>query len=274
MFGYFKLDRECPREIYNDYKKYYCFLCRALQRYYGLAARFTLSYDVAFFLILVSDDAYLADIKHLTCINSSASIRQALDLPVSRSIASLNILLSAAKLEDDIHDETKFSSRVANWLLSPAIRKARKTDPLMWEIISGEYAALQELEVQNADLSALEACFARMMTRLARECFHLTDPQRLSYLQAASRWLYFIDAVEDVDDNISECRFNPFASHGSFSRLKNHNYLFLTDHVHRLYADVSRSTPSGMNDLINNRILFRGIPGATVQVLTRRRSSL
>lgn len=271
MFGYFKLDRECPREIYNDYKKYYCFLCRALQRYYGLAARFTLSYDVAFFLILVSDDAYLAQIKKLSCLNSDDAIRQALEQPVSKTIASLNILLSAAKLEDDICDEKKLSSRIVSWLLGSAIRKAKKNDPLMWEIISDEYAALRELEAQNADLTALEECFSRMMLRLARECFGLTDQRRLSYLQAASGWLYFIDAVDDVDENLADGSFNPFASYGSFSQLKNHNYLFLTDHVQSLYAHVSRQSPSGMNDLIIGRILFRGIPDATVQVLTRRR---
>lgn len=273
MFGYFKLDRECPREIFTDYKKYYCFLCRTLQRYYGLAARFTLSYDVAFFLILVSDDAYLGQVKKVSCLNRNDAIRQALEHPTSKTIASLNILLSAAKLEDDICDEKKLSSRIVSWLLSPAIRKAKKTDPLMWEIISDEYATLRVLEAQNAPLHDLEDCFARMMLRLAKECFGLADPQRLSYLQAAARWLYFIDAVDDVDENRKEGSFNPFASYGSFHRLKNHNYLFLTSHIHQLYADVSRQTPTGMNDLIINRILFRGIPDATVQVLTRRRSN-
>ena len=273
MFGYFKLDRECPREIFNDYKKYYCFLCRALQRHYGLAARFTLSYDVAFFLILVADEGYLDKIKKVSCLKSDDALRQALEHPISQTIAALNILLSAAKLEDDIQDEQSISSRVISMILSSAIRRAKKREPLMWEIISGEYAALRQLEAQNAGLQALEECFSRMMLRLAGECFGLTDPQRLSCLQTASRWLYFIDAVDDVDENLKEGSFNPFASYGSFAKLKNHHYRFLTDHMRGLYADVPRQPPTGMNRLIVNRILFRGIPDATVQVLTKRRKN-
>lgn len=274
MFGYFKLDRECPREIFNDYKKYYCFLCRTLQRYYGLAARFTLSYDVAFYLILVSDDAYLGKIKKVSCLGSDEALKEALELPLSRDIASLNILLSAAKLEDDILDEQSLSSRAVSLVLSAAIRKAKKNAPHMWEIISGEYAALRELERQNADLCALEESFSRMMLRLAKECFRLQDAERLAYLDTAARWLYFIDAVDDLDENKKEGTFNPFASYPSFSELKNRNYRFLTDHIQALYANTPRQEPTGMNCLITNRILFRGIPDTTVKVLTRRRKAV
>lgn len=271
MFGYFKLDRECPREIFNDYKKYYCFLCRTLQRWYGPVARFTLSYDVAFFLILVSDDSYLGQIKKVSCLNREKALSQALEHPKSREAASLNILLTAAKLEDDILDEQSLSSRAISLLLGRSIRKAKKNAPLMWQIISGEYAALRELERQKAELEQLEECFARLMLRLARECFHLEDPERLAYLNTAARWLYFIDAVDDIDENLKEGTFNPFAEFRSFGELKNHHYRYLTDHIRCLYENTPRQTPGGMNGLITNRILFRGIPDVTVRVLTRRR---
>ena len=271
MFGYFKLDRECPREIFNDYKKYYCFLCRTLQRYYGPVARFTLSYDVAFYLILVSDDAYLGQIKKVSCLNRDKYLTKALEHPLSREIASLNILLSAAKLEDDILDEQSISSRVISGLLGRAIRRAKENSPHMWQIISGEYAALRELERRKADIHTLEECFARMMLRLARECFHLEDEERIAYLDTAARWLYFIDAVDDLDENLKEGTFNPFVQYGSFRELKDHHYIWLTDHIHGLYANTPRQTATGMNGLITNRILFRGIPDATVRVLTRRR---
>ncbi len=274
MFGYFKLDRDCPPEIFNDYKKYYCFLCRALQRHYGLSARFTLSYDVAFFLILVSDDAYLGKIKKVECFKGGEALSEALAHPLSKDIAALNLLLSAAKLEDDILDEQSLSSRAVSLVLHRAIRKAKKNAPHMWEIISGEYAALRELERQNGDIHALETCFARMMLRLAEECFGLQDRERLAYLQTAAKWLYFIDAVDDLDENLKEGTFNPFASFGSFRELKNRRYRYLTDHIRQLYADTPRQTPDGMNCLITNRILFRGIPDTTVRVLTRRRKGV
>ena len=35
MFGYFKMDADCPTAIGEHYKKFYCFLCRSLEKYYG-----------------------------------------------------------------------------------------------------------------------------------------------------------------------------------------------------------------------------------------------
>ena len=97
------------------------------------------------------------------------------------------------------------------------------------------------------------------------------DAGQLCCLDTAARWLYFIDAVDDVDENLEEGSFNPFASYRSFANLKNHNYLYLTSHMRQLYEEIPRQTPTGMSRLIVNRILYRGIPDTTVQVLTRRR---
>jgi hypothetical protein len=39
-------------------------------------------------------------------------------------------------------------------------------------------------------------------------------------LKAISKWLYFIDAIDDLDENIAEGTFNPFLEYKSFKNLK------------------------------------------------------
>ena len=68
MFGYFKLDKECPTKLFSQYKKYYCFLCRTLGKHYGVAARFTLSYDIAFLAMLVTDASLLKEINKVSIL--------------------------------------------------------------------------------------------------------------------------------------------------------------------------------------------------------------
>ena len=270
MFGYFKLDSDCPREIAADYKKYYCFLCRCLSKYYGQLPRFTLSYDVAFFLIMVSDTQYLQTIQKVTCIGNGKQLRTALEHPRARQAATLNILLSAAKLEDDILDEGSFSSRLIHGLLSGPIRKAKKDAPRMWEIITEEYGALRILEQKNAPLEQLEQCFSRMMVRIATDCFGLTQADRLAYLQTAASWLYYIDAVDDLDENIREGVFNPLTRYQSFSQLKNCHYQDIAAHLQQLYHTAPRVAPQDMNGLILDRVLFYGIPDTTFRVLRKK----
>ena len=271
MFGYFKLDRECPRAIVRNYRKNYCFLCRALSCHYGFLARFTLSYDIAFLLILVTEDAYLEQASQVQCFNREAGLTAALKDPTARNAAAANILLCAAKLEDDIADENSLTSRLVKMLLSGAIRKAKKDCPEMERIIFSGYSGLRELEKSSAPLEELETAFSDMMVSLARDCLGTCDSVRLKALEAAAKWLYFIDAVDDIDENRQEGAFNPLAHFQSFRNLKEENCLYLSRHYQTLFAQVGAIPGTGLNSRTVHRILYRGIPDTTVRILTKKR---
>jgi hypothetical protein len=111
MFGYLKFYKELGGTYYNRFKKNYCYLCRSLQNKYGFSSRFTLSFDITFFLLTISEEDYLSKLNKVSCINK-------LDDDYSNyiytdKIAALNLLLACAKIEDDILDflgDTKFAS--------------------------------------------------------------------------------------------------------------------------------------------------------------------
>ena len=61
MFGYIKLDDYSPKRYQEHFKKNYCFLCRALDYHYGLFSRLFVSFDVTFFVILFSEEDFVAN---------------------------------------------------------------------------------------------------------------------------------------------------------------------------------------------------------------------
>ena len=271
MFGYFKVDADCPLDIGEHYKKYYCFLCRALEKYYGQLSRCLLSFDVALLLLIFAQEDYLSEIPKIHCFRKGKPLSQALTDDIAKKIATLHILLIAAKLDDDIRDEGGMLSKAAKTAAAGHIAKAVKNDPQMWQIIKGEYLMLHELEKQNATLDALEKQFSRMMVRVGTECFGLSDPDKINALDFAARWLYFIDAVDDLDENRKENTFNPFSGYGSFHVLKNRNYMELSNHFRQLY-DKTVELPGNDNAKVLNYILFSKVPTETIRVLLKERA--
>ena len=197
-------------------------------------------------------------------------MKQSLTEEVSRKIATLHVLLVAAKLDDDIRDEGSFAAKAAQLAASGQISKAKKTEPEMWKIIRDEYIALRELEKQNAPLDALEQQFSRMMVLVGTRCFGLQDPQRLKALDFAARWLYFIDAVDDLDENLAEKTFNPLASFGSFRDMKRLHYRELAAHFQQLHSQATRLAGAD-NAQVLNYILFTKVPTETIHVLLKVR---
>lgn len=216
------------------------------------------------------EEGFLSQVPKIGCLRKTPELKQSLTEEVSRKIATLHVLLVAAKLDDDIRDEGSFAAKAAQLAASGQISKAKKTEPEMWEIIRDEYIALRELEKQNAPLDALEQQFSRMMVLVGTRCFGLQDPQRLKALDFAARWLYFIDAVDDLDENLAEKTFNPLASFGSFRDMKRLHYRELAAHFQQLHSQATRLAGAD-NAQVLNYILFTKVPTETIHVLLKVR---
>ena len=270
MFGYFKMDKKCPSSLADEYKKYYCVLCRSLERHYGFIARLFLSYDVTLFMVLQRDNPELENMLRVPCIGNTNVLKCICEQNVSKKCAALNLLLAAEKLEDDVLDENTLSSRLLLAIFSGLFSKARRDFPDVWEMIHTKYTQLRQVEKENSSLEDAENVFSDMMIGLARDCFDLQDPDRLRLLEFASKWLYFIDAVDDLDSNIKANTFNPFCKCGSFYELKNSHYQELAEHYQSLCLDL-RAVNGTEGSAIVNRIIFYGIPEETIRVLTKQR---
>ena len=55
MFGYIVLSSSAPKEDRKTYREAYCGLCHTLKNKYGKAGMLSLSYDMTFLSLLLSD---------------------------------------------------------------------------------------------------------------------------------------------------------------------------------------------------------------------------
>lgn len=271
MFGYLKLDENCPKNLNTLYKKNYCYLCRCLDKHYGVISRFILSYDVSLFLISVTKDSYLSDVETVTCFNKEA--RVSYEYEHSKSIAALCLLLVYYKCEDDIHDNNSFKAKCVKFLYGRKFKKAKRDFPLMDEILKDYHEKMSKLENTDSKLETMEDMFSAMMVELAVKCFNLTDVNRIKALSYLAKWLYFIDALDDLDDDIEDDTFNYLKEwSNSFKDLKYNNYDKILDHIsylNKFKEDIVYD--DDLNSMILKRMINYSVSDTNFNVLTKRR---
>ncbi len=220
MLGYI---RPCKPELrireYEIYKSVYCGQCRQLGKVFGPFARLTLSYDFAFLSLLqMGLNDTQADIKQSRCeVNPflKKSICQSCDeIDYTCTVAMLMIY---HKLQDNFQDngiKDKLLSAAAYPFILPAYEKAGKRFPEIELIIASMMCKQKELEQAKCS-SVDQACepTAKAMEEIAAGLSSDAVQQRIlrrfGYL--LGRWVYQIDALDDLTDDVKKGNYNPFA---------------------------------------------------------------
>jgi hypothetical protein len=225
LFGYVKpkkselLVREL--EVYNGV---YCSLCKKLGKVYGPAARLALNFDCTFYaLVLISIcknrlpqfEAGRCVIhplkKRIFCNSQGEEFHQA---------AALTVILLYYKLLDDIQD-SKTIKKLPKFLVLPMIRhayrKAVSDFPHLGEFVAE--AMKKQREIESSEKPGLDQCAeptAHMMEQIMEFSSgeEQTSPKsrvlnRFGYY--LGRWIYFIDAADDLEKDIKSGAFNPLA---------------------------------------------------------------
>lgn len=214
MFGYLTTDR--PHLYVKDdelYKALYCGLCKGIGKGCGQICRFTLSYDITFLSALAHNIKNI-DVKATKqhCIAHPFSKKTMIvcdDLSVL--LGYVNTLLTYYKLTDDIMDEKK--GKLKRTLFSSGFRRTRNKHPQLFEIVEEQMKIQSETE-KREEVSVDRAAdpFAVMMRKigdyvLGKE-FTTEYTSELMYL--LGKWVYLIDALDDVDKDVKKNNFNAF----------------------------------------------------------------
>lgn len=219
MFGYVKPYKpELRIRDYDHFRSIYCGLCHTLSVRYSPLWRLTLSYDICF----------LAEI-YLACNRDNNCIYCAKRCPVSplkkhrilsqctslETAADISVILFHFKLSDDIVDEKgwkRFISRILLHFSNHGWNKARKRLPLFSEFNEKLLAQLKKSEshYQSADKTA--DCFASIL-KAAASAVSDNALRRTAgeLLYQIGRWIYYIDALDDLKDDLTAGSFNILA---------------------------------------------------------------
>ena len=220
MFGYVRIYKpDLKVAEYEHYQGIYCSLCKQLGKRYGFFARMTLSYDFTFLALfrMALDDRCTGFQKGRCLFNPLKKRTCCCDNDHIPFAADAATLLVYYKLKDNIADEGFWKSLPTRFLLpfaAHARKKAQKRQPELEEKIRDcmeKQAALEKAGTASIDAAAEPT--AQMLSYLsaiaARDEKERRILERFGY--CLGRWIYLIDAVDDLEKDLEEGSYNPYA---------------------------------------------------------------
>lgn len=279
MFGYIRpLKDELKVREFDQFKACYCALCHTLKDQYGAFAKYILNFDFTFLAMLLWDEDEAPAYKCARCV-ASPFVKKTYCAP-SRTLsicAGYSIILAWWKLRDSVADERFFKSirdRILSLLLRRAYKKAAKAYPAFEETVRSGLSDLRRLEETGSD--SLDACadkFAMITSALA---FVSNGDAKYRPLQQllyhTGRFVYIIDACDDLDADIENGSFNPVARRfgvkagGLSDDAKEMLRTTLNHSCNLIGTAYELLVPNAWSSIIQN-IIYLGMPDAYQRVL-------
>ena len=220
MLGYVKAWKpEMKIKDYELYRGIYCSLCRALGRNYSPVAQLFLSYDFAFAAVLrmAAADSGCTFSQKRCPYNPAKKCMNCSDTASLDFCAHALIITVYYKVLDNLHD-AGLKSKMLAALLYPVIRlmhkKAARLAPEVDKII-GESMKIQAETEKKSDVGIDEAAHpsADALGKVMALGFEdkLKDSlYSLGYM--VGRYVYILDAADDLESDLKNGSFNPFRS--------------------------------------------------------------
>lgn len=209
---------------YELFRAYYCGVCKSLGRRSGQLKRFLLNYDSAFLAVLLSAvEGKMPEVKREVCIAHPMVKRHVVKNSMVVDYASdINILLAYYNLEDDRQDEGSAISYAGTVLLGRTFKKLRRKYSDKCDIIENRLEELDKLEKEHcASMDMVAEPFARLMEEVTAYEPLCQDKKTSDILRwigyNLGKWIYILDAYDDLEDDIKDNNYNPLVTQFNFS---------------------------------------------------------
>jgi hypothetical protein len=219
MFGYVNVDK--PNMLIKDfteYKAYYCGLCKTIGKRYSQLSRLTVNFDITFLTILAHNyRKVLPTFKHEHCLIHPVGKKFmiAANDKVQEIVADLNLILGYHKALDDVIDGGGLKHKsVKSYLKSKYLRAAKKF-PEVASSVEKHYNDLRLLEKnKETSLDKLADPFALLLTDICIAAAGKSDDNLENLCYNLGRWIYIIDAYDDLLNDLEANKFNPLNPSG------------------------------------------------------------
>jgi hypothetical protein len=225
MLGYVKPNKpELKIKEYECYKGFYCSLCKALGKKYGLFSRLFLSFDVTFFLIFLFSVQNEKDLsfRQGRCPFNPLKKCNYLDINSSNFdfAAAFTVIMTFYKVRDNIKDES-FFKRLKYILVYPLVRfkykKALKLYPQIDEIIKASVAAQNKLETEKCNSADMAAEPSAKALAESFALFAKSEEEKALFWRfgyCLGRFVYLTDAFDDYEKDKKHGSYNVFVING------------------------------------------------------------
>lgn len=217
MFGYVTIHQEgLGPEAVSRYSAYYCGLCRAIKARHGNLARVTLSYDMTFLLILLSA-LYEPEETQGTarCLPHPVKAKPYLGNALATYAADMNVALAYYKCLDNWQDERKVMSLAQSRLLKRAFARVEAQYPEKCKVISQCLRSIGDVEQDGAErIDSVANATGRMLGEIyAYNPGDVWAEDLRAMGEAMGRFIYMMDAYEDLPDDLQKHTYNPLTSY-------------------------------------------------------------
>lgn len=213
MFGYVRINKmDLTFREYENYKGYYCGLCKYLKENHGEISRIGLNYDITFLIVILSA-IYKpkTNIFEEVCLVSPFKRKKKLVNDITEYAASMNILLTYYKLEDNLLDDKGVKDILAYNLYKSKLKMAHKKYPHKSQIIKEQMKILNQLEKNKEyNIDKVSNTFGELMGEIFayKKDKYEDDLRRIGF--NIGKYIYILDAYEDLNEDYKKGRYNPF----------------------------------------------------------------
>ena len=221
MFGYITpLKPELKIKDFTKFRSYYCGLCFHLKNNAGNIPRAVLNYDMTFLAVLLDS---------ISLKEPEAQIKRCFIHPFEKKpvimnnealtySAAININLYYYKIKDDIEDDNDIKSKFFEIILNPYQKKVSSSIKNINEVIESSLKDLSILEkTKNFNyIDEIAHPFSHIVGFILKEYpYKLIDDcddlrnKLYNFGYTLGKWIYLIDAFDDLKDDIEKQKFNP-----------------------------------------------------------------
>lgn len=203
---------------FDTYKAVYCGLCHQMGQHYGPFSRFTLSYDFTFAALLgmaLAPD--FAGFEDSRCMAHPMKKRpRAKGCEALTMVSAFAMAMLHQKVRDNIADSGLFKGMLYRMALPftrrmnhRAVTAYPEVGEALEEMMTRQFTLEKQIEVSiDAAAEPTAAAMGRMLSMLSGDETEKRVLARMGYL--LGRWVYLIDALDDLSDDAGNESFNPF----------------------------------------------------------------
>lgn len=213
MFGYIRINKmDLTFREFDTYKGYYCGLCKYLKENHGEISRLSLNYDITF-LILLLTSVYRPklNITKEICVANPINKKLRIINEITEYAASMNVLLTYYKLEDNLKDDKGIKDILAYHIYKGKLKKAYDKYPEKADFINEQLNKLHALEFKKStNIDEVSNTFGNIMGEIFsyKNDNYQKDLRNIGF--NIGKYIYILDAYEDLEKDIKKGRYNPF----------------------------------------------------------------
>lgn len=221
MFGYIVLPSNAKKEDKDSYREAYCGLCHVLREKYGKLGALSLSYDMTF-LSLVLSDLYSESITEgrERCVIHPFKEHRYFYSKCFDYTSDMQILLSYYSLLDKIRDEKKGENKKKDF--EPYIKNLELKYPRQSSSLKNNLNSINAIESRNEKaLDKLSLLFGSALGEIFCKDDNSFFNESLYLLGCAlGKFIYILDAWDDRKNDEKKGLYNPLDNSYDYYKTK------------------------------------------------------